>query len=103
MSETPDCLAPEQLRQLAESELTGADLANAQAHLSACPSCRAALDETVAQSDQWKRSGATLGTEPALPTDRDEESLPTHYLGVLSLLAPSDNPEHLGRIASYEI
>ncbi len=103
MSETPDCLAPEQLRQLAESELTGAELATAQAHLSSCPSCRAALDETLAQSDQWKSTGASSGTDRVPAADRDEESLPSRYLGVLSLLAASNNPEHLGRIANYEI
>jgi serine/threonine protein kinase len=103
MIETPHCLAPDQLRKLAEGVMSGAELAIAEEHLSSCPSCRTALDETIAQFDQSQRIGESTNGDREAAARRREESFRSQYLGILSLLAPSDDPEHMGRIAHYDI
>lgn len=104
MSETSRCLAPAQLRQLVESGLSDVELANAEAHLSSCPTCRAALDDTRGDVARWNHGCESSGKDaPDSDTDHGEASRSAHFSGILNLLGPSENPIHLGRIDNYEV
>lgn len=81
-------------------------------HLSECPSCREALDQDTANHELWDKAGSYL-------QDDEAELQPLSSLGsssafgegrtnfeveqVLQSLAPTDDPQMLGRIDGYEI
>jgi serine/threonine protein kinase len=101
------CLTSETLIQLGHDELTPAELRAVEDHLSDCELCRNRLGD--AETDElWRDQIA-----PALksPTDAPRSAhsleldpLPESSLdSVLKLLGPTDDPQMLGRIGTYEI
>jgi anti-sigma factor RsiW len=88
---------PDRLYQLAEGSLPPAELASLEAHLHDCPHCQTALDQ-LASANPWL--GAVrryLGEETVVRSETE----PTD--AGLDFLAPSDWPDSLGRIGSYEV
>lgn len=101
------CLTSDTLIQLGHDELTPAELRAVEDHLSDCELCRNRLGD--AETDElWREQIA-----PALkaPTDAPRSAhsleldpLPESSLdSVLKLLGPTDDPQMLGRIGTYEI
>lgn len=101
------CLTSDTLIQLGHDELTPAELRAVEDHLSDCELCRNRLGD--AETDElWREQIA-----PALksPTDAPRSAhsleldpLPESSLDtVLKLLGPTDDPQMLGRIGTYEI
>src|SRR5436190_24282076 len=101
------CLTSDTLTQLGHDELTPSELRAVEEHLSDCELCRNRLGD--AETDElWRDQIA-----PALksPTDAplsapslELDPLPESSLdSVLKLLGPTDDPQMLGRIGSYEI
>jgi serine/threonine-protein kinase len=90
------------LRLLAEDRLPPGEVSGLEEHLQHCADCRAALDD-MADSEPW--IGAVrqyLGPDPTGPHDPG----PTPFVpvdDVLGALSPSDWPDSLGRLGSYEI
>ncbi|HTQ39041.1 MAG TPA: protein kinase [Pirellulales bacterium] len=104
-----------------------------EAHLEVCPACRAALELSAGQPDDWQRIRTFLSSDPALPlhgaqlhrahsgslssgevghnradlhsTDSEavEDAQREAVDSVLSHLAPTDDPRMLGRLGGYEI
>jgi serine/threonine-protein kinase len=89
---------PERLRLLADDLLAANDVAELEEHISECAQCRAALD-SLAGGDRWAdavRQHLGAGAPPLEPpVDSEEWSL--------SFLAPSDWPDSLGRLGTYEV
>lgn len=101
------CLTAESMACLAHGELTAADLACLEEHISACESCRNILESSSLDA-MWRDSvlpvlQATSEDCQKLDHDKsdghDEQSLES----LLKLLGPTDDPHKLGRIGTYEV
>ncbi|MBS0264452.1 MAG: protein kinase [Planctomycetes bacterium] len=104
---TGACLTDDLLQQLAHDELSPAKLAEVEEHVGHCDCCRAALE--LASSDaQWTNEIQPVLQRPAEPLPEwdecEELGIDTpRYESVLQLLGPTDDPNMLGRIGSYEV
>lgn len=99
------CLLDEQLRSLLEEDLLPHDAAQCEEHLASCPRCREKVESLIGDADWWQEAQDSLRS----PQDRTA-TIPPENLGniaphadILRLLGPTDNPQMLGRIGSYEI
>ncbi|MEM6470992.1 MAG: protein kinase [Planctomycetota bacterium] len=79
-----------------------------ESHLSTCEKCRNVLESRSAEPEVWENVRLLLGTnshgsiDPS--SDASEEDSPVRPgFGVLKHLAPTDDPEMLGRLGEYEI
>jgi anti-sigma factor RsiW len=75
-----------------------------EAHLDTCVACRERIDALAATPDQWSEVRTRLAS--AEDTESAETEAATHWTdprAVLRLLAPTDDPEMLGRMGPYEI
>ncbi len=93
---------PRRLRLLAEDRLPPAEASGLEEHLGHCAECRAALDD-LADSEPW--IGAVrryLGPDPT-GLYESGSSLSSGIDETLSALAPSDWPDSLGRLGTYEV
>jgi eukaryotic-like serine/threonine-protein kinase len=89
---------PGRLRQLADDRLDIAELSDLEQHLETCTWCRTELDR-LAGSDRWL--GSVRQNLGAAAIDPDE---PTSAAALsLAFLTPSDWPDSLGRLGSYEV
>jgi serine/threonine protein kinase len=95
---------PRRLRLLAEDRLPADEVSGLEEHLQHCSGCRAALDD-MADSQPWIDAVRRyLGPDPTGPYE--SEMSPSSSSGIdetLGALAPSDWPDSLGRLGSYEI
>ena len=101
------CLTEAVLQQLARGELSPIELAEIEEHVGQCQRCQAALDSEASDVFWMNDIQPVLQTpvEPVPEFDDCEEldvDLP-RYDSILKLLGPTDNPDMLGRIGSYEI
>ncbi|MCA9032835.1 MAG: serine/threonine protein kinase, partial [Planctomycetaceae bacterium] len=97
------CLTDEQLRQLADAAAQF-DLDGVEQHLDVCPDCCSRMG-AIEQDAEW--------CEEILPVLRDAETIQElHASGAghdldaqaaLRLLGPTDEPQYLGRIGTYEV
>jgi serine/threonine-protein kinase len=111
-----------QLQLLLEDRLTEDQRRPVESHLETCPACRAALEDLAGDSRWWDEARrfvpGELAPEPAVqPTEDhrpngakpDREPKPSraamaaHGEVWLDFLAPSDDPEALGRLGAYEV
>ena len=84
-------------------------------HLDVCRMCRDRLSDSTAEFDTWQEAGSFLRDEPidmeslsTLLTRSGETELTAEVLDdgvrrVIELLAPTDDPNMLGRIGGYEV
>jgi serine/threonine-protein kinase len=93
-----DTCDPDRLRRLTEDRLTSDELTTLERHLEGCVPCRQELDR-AASSDRW--IGAVRHHLSSDPVDSDEP--PSAADSWRALLAPSDWPDSLGRLGTYEI
>src|SRR5262245_59812841 len=77
-------------------------------HLEACETCRRGLDELAAEKVWWEETRGylssaqlTLGVEATAFTEAPETQGP--LFGLQNYLAPTDDPQMLGRLGGYEI
>jgi prepilin-type N-terminal cleavage/methylation domain-containing protein len=90
-----DC-DPRRLTRLLADALAEADRAEAIGHLDRCEPCRVALEGLAAEASWWD------GLRSAFHTD-DPDSEPVESPPWLGFLAPSSDPEGLGKLGPYEI
>jgi serine/threonine-protein kinase len=93
-----DACDPQPLRLLAEDRLPPGEVAKLQEHLEGCRHCRAVLDDLV-DSDRWlavARHRVDTGGPFSDAAVVEAES-------IFPLLAPSDWPDSLGRLGTYEV
>ena len=89
---------PDRLRLLAEDRLPAAQIAGLEEHLERCVNCRDVLDRLVGGDgclEPIRRYLAADQTGPNTAGETVEESL--------DFLAPSDWPDSLGRLGTYEV
>jgi serine/threonine protein kinase len=89
---------PERLRLLAEDRLPPDEMAGLELHLVSCEACRDTLDRLV-DDDHW--AGAARRYLGAEPTNVHEPS--PSAVESLEFLTPSDWPDSLGRLGTYEV
>jgi Protein kinase domain len=93
---------PRRLQLLAEDRLPPAEVSGLEEHLQHCAECRAALDD-MADSEPWMGAFRQyLGADPTGPYELPS-SPPSGIDETLGALAPSDWPDSLGRLGSYEV
>ena len=101
------CLTPNVLEQLAHDGLSPAELAEVEDHVSSCERCRSSLEAASSDSEWTNDIQPVLKTPVEQIPELDEyEDLgidSPRYDSVLQLLGPTDDPNMLGRIGSYEI
>ncbi len=99
---TPGC-DPTRIARLSAGTLNAEDEQILEQHISTCDACCQAMQDAVAGRDIWEKTGLYLRVEP------DEHQAGDVAIGysiidrVLEVLSPTDDPEMLGRIGSYEI
>jgi len=89
---------PGRLRLLVEDRLSHAELTELEEHLERCTPCREELNR-LAASDHWL--GTVRHHLGASPIESGEMSAAA--AASLAFLAPSDWPDSLGRLGSYEV
>jgi serine/threonine-protein kinase len=91
---------PERLRLLTEDRLPAAELGRLEDHLQQCAVCRKELDSLVG-GESWRQAVRHyLGADP---TDCYESDPLADLEDPLGFLAPSDWPDSLGRLGTYEV
>ena len=104
---------PNQLNLFFENQLNADELAQFESHLAECENCRDELEHGVADAKGWEEARESLMRADESfcfssdqsddgPFDTSVESNACSRL-VLKQLAPSDDPEMLGRLGPYEI
>ncbi len=83
------------------------------AHLDNCSDCRDYMEQVAAESQSWSDAAAYLLASEfdrsssieysAASMDFGKPDVPTSIQNVLDSLAPSDDPQRLGRLGGYEI
>ncbi len=82
-------------------------------HLDVCPSCRDYLEAQAGEPERWKQASLLLQTDEFDRASSDDFSAATHCgadatqpvaaKDVLDMLVPSEYPNHLGRLGTYEV
>ncbi len=96
-----------QIERLLADDLTVTERQNAEDHLDTCESCRSRLHALVASPELWGEVRSIL-SDPGLASDlsaSDADPFPTRIDArmILNWLAPTDDPEMIGRMGPYEI
>ncbi|WP_165249580.1 serine/threonine-protein kinase [Paludisphaera soli] len=99
MNTTPNACDPARLRSIDWDRLAPAEIAALERHLDACASCRDELDRIVRVDDCL--AAAKLG--PAGDEDFDDPETELAGPEPLDFLAPTDWPDSLGRLGTYEV
>lgn len=109
MNLSADCLETSQIDSLLRGHLTPEEYDAVQNHLELCDTCRARVEATIGPAQWWGdvqsvllnyRNGAFSQRE-VISTIAERNDTSTAKL--LDLLGPTDDPNMLGRIGSYEI
>ena len=92
---------PNRLRMLAEDRLPPGEIHGLEDHLQHCADCRATLDGLVGGQSWLEAVRRYLGADAI---DTYDQASPTPDLDEsLGFLAPSDWPDSMGRLGSYEV
>ena len=88
------------LQKYLEEQLSEADEAEVQGHISMCRECQQTLERAAADRTMWDslREHLTSAHPPSDPAMDD------HRLQrLIEYLGPTDNPDMLGRLGPYEV
>ena len=100
---------PDQLEALLQGELSHELEHELTAHLNECDQCRRELELRAAEPSSWSEAKQLLGrptSDEALSAPMVDESdcqPPRQIQSVLDELAPTDDPQMLGRLGGYEV
>ena len=104
------CYDPRQLQLLLNDQLDPQSEADVLDHMNHCPACQAALESLAAGEELWEELSDNLTAEPASntdelmeTTDHPQTELDTNIQELLKNIGPTDHPDMLGRIGTYEI
>jgi serine/threonine protein kinase len=112
MKPSIECLHDEEVGRLLAGEIDAARTSELEQHLANCIDCRQRLEHQVGDDGWWNETESSLRSQHVATSLRDTEDGPafaasigeTHLReSVLDLLGPTDDPNMLGRIGSYEI
>lgn len=94
----------QRLEAFLHGELSDTEEGALAVHLNDCIDCQRRLEAGAAEPACWNRAGVLL--QPNEPADDDAVRPPQPSLQiqhVLAVLAPTDDPEMLGRLGGYEV
>jgi WD40 repeat protein/serine/threonine protein kinase len=98
---------PSRLGSLLNDQLPEGEQAELAEHLEQCATCRRTLEGLAAARPWWIDLRNLAGTDDppsaSVPPGRPSEDEVRVYPSKLPFLAPSENPEHLGRLGPYEV
>jgi serine/threonine protein kinase len=89
---------PDRLQLLVDDRLSPAETIGLERHLERCPRCRDTLDGLVGSDQCLERVREFLSDDPPESVDTSPHSTES-----LHFLAPSDWPDSVGRLGTYEI
>jgi len=106
------CISATDLARFLENQMTCAAEASVVAHLDGCEACRQRLETLAADADDWKQAASCLSSDLPAPNEEsrrvggpselwDDQLDPA--FDILAYLAPTDDPQMLGRLGPYEI
>jgi WD40 repeat protein len=104
---------PERLESFLRADLSAAQEREFSLHLNTCENCRRALEQQAAEPEAWQEAQRLLKHSPfdaredreagesgiGQPSPRPSPQIQS----VLEALGPTDDPQMLGRIGSYEV
>src|SRR5262245_917543 len=104
---------PERLELFLRGDLSAAQEREFSLHLNTCDICRRALEQQAAEPEAWQEAERLLKRSP-FDSREDREAGESgigepplrpspHIQSVLEALGPTDDPNMLGRIGSYEV
>lgn len=106
----------DRVRRFAAEELSAAELAEFEDHLEACEGCRGAVESWSGEPQWWNDARQFLSDDEMdlvplstmVASARDtvgsaQGDISAHVHAVLKWLTPSDDPQRLGRVGTYEI
>ena len=106
----------ERIECFLRDELTASEQHEFEEHLNECPTCRMRLEQSTAETSVWADASDFLRDEqfdlsqlsdlsdPSVEIPLDDDDSPSIELQqIINLLGPTDDPEKLGRIGSYEV
>ncbi|MCA9194198.1 MAG: serine/threonine protein kinase [Planctomycetales bacterium] len=103
----PACANAARSSELLQGQLNSFEQAEFESHLESCAACRQWLEDQAADEAQWREASHLLMADPyrsSLDARREHETTGSHLIEqVITALAPTDDPEMLGRIGSYEV
>ncbi len=106
---------PERIARFLNDELSSEAVSELQTHLDSCVACQSHLEGSTATAELWDSAAKSLQDEPidmesisTVLTRGEAVEITRHVTDdgvrrVVELLAPTDDPQMLGRIGSYEI
>lgn len=104
------CSTPDHLLTFLRGQLSSQKESELQQHLNDCVVCRERLENAAADADAWNEarqffgSGALHGSTDDAKGGHEETTQGSQRIRqVLDTLAPTDDPESLGRIGGYEV
>lgn len=107
MNPTDQVCDNNQIDEYLEERMSQADLAEFESHLSSCDRCQIEIQRRAAEPEVWSDAVALLADRSdgagVATDDEHEPGRASHALSVLDSLAPSDDPEMLGRIGDYGV
>lgn len=108
MNPCKNCCDPSEMDAYLTGNLAAEQQLVFEQRLSTCESCRQKLEEQAADQEVWEKARLLLNPEQefALTSTSDKTAADTKDRSaklVLEALAPTDDPEMLGRLGEYEI
>lgn len=104
------CVAPSHLAQFLQEKLDETEESSIIAHLDDCPKCQAALEQVTAEGTLWMDLKQHFGesTQPGIGGNlhsfgKSQSDRSQIVDSVMDFLGPTDDPEMMGRLGSYEV
>ncbi|TWU07799.1 protein kinase domain-containing protein [Stieleria varia] len=104
------CATPDHLLTFLRGQLSSKEESELQLHLNDCVVCRERLEDAAADADAWNEAKQFFGSGALRESSEDSEGRQEEAIKgsqrihqVLDTLAPTDDPESLGRIGGYEV
>ena len=106
MKSVTQCLQPADIKALLSGTVPASQNELWEMHFSSCESCRIAMAGQVGDQEWWREAEHSL-MNASIPEERDavksEADERESIEELLKLLGPTDDPQMLGRIGSYEV
>ncbi len=105
----PPTCDPRRAARFLDGALSDVEQAEFETHLEVCPACRESLEARAADPGAWSQVReflSSFGPEDDFTRDEttDAAEISDHGVAaVLKLLAPTDDPHMVGRLAGYEV